>query len=164
MLGLRRVAADHDFPVAWRSHHVKMIPKKNRDAAIFSKNRDLWMSPHGWGILTGCFRFEYDEAQERQIVPTAYGFRARRGAPAVLLALQVVTEASVRGGRTVARCWLDLLGFFMGISRQYLYRLERVLGVQGGITEAMRALQSTVGGRIITAHGLSRPLLKYSPR
>ena len=50
---------------------------------------------------------------------------------------------------------MDLKGFFMGICREFLYRLERAVGVEPGITRTMCALQGKVSGRVITAHGLS---------
>lgn len=130
LLGTRRVAVTHDFPSKWLEHHIKMIPKQGRDPAVFSKNRDIWLSPHGWGIMTGCFRLEYERVQEWMAVPVSYSFRARRGAAAVVLIVRLITELAATTGGTLARCWVDLLGFFMGISRTFLYRMERATGVE----------------------------------
>lgn len=70
-LGAIGVAVDLDFPGEWLTHHVRMIPRAGRDPALFSKNRDIWLSPHGWSIMTGCFRVEYEKAQERMSVPAS---------------------------------------------------------------------------------------------
>ena len=155
-LAVRGVALTQDVPREWLTLHIRMIPKRGRDPTIFAKNRDIWMSPHGWGILTGCLQTEYELAQERMAIPGAYGFRARRGAPAVVLAVRLLTELASSLGLTLARCWVDLLMFFMGIHREFLYRKERAAGVPGGVTATMKALQEAASGRVITAHGLTK--------
>ena len=38
---LREVARSHDFPADWFVSLIKMIPKKDRDPSVFSKNRDI---------------------------------------------------------------------------------------------------------------------------
>ena len=54
------------------------------------------------------------------MVPASYGFRARRGAAAVVLTTRLLTELAAATGAVVARWWLDLLGFFMEVNRAYL--------------------------------------------
>ena len=88
-------------------------------------------------------------------VPASYGFRVRRGAAAVVLVVRLITELAATTGTTLARCWVDLKGLFMGIFREFLYRLDRAVGVEPGITRTMCELQGQVSGRVITAHGLS---------
>ena len=61
-----------------------------------------------------------------------YGFRVRRGAAAVVLVVRLITELAATTGTTLARCRVDLKGFFMGICREFLYRLERAVGVERG--------------------------------
>ena len=53
---LRAVVATGDYPDGWRRWFVIMIPKKNKDPSVFANMRDVWLVPHGWKIVTGCFQ------------------------------------------------------------------------------------------------------------
>ena len=138
LLALREVAVSHEFPDKWDVCLITMIPKRDKDPTVFSKNRDIWVSSHGWGIMTGCLQKAYERAQEKIMVPASYGFRARRGAAAVVLTTRLLTEAAAATGAEVTRWWVDLKNFFMGVNRVYQYKVERTLGVEGGVTGVAR--------------------------
>ena len=148
-------AEQDDYPSVWSEWYVIMIPKRGKDPSIFSKNRDIWLVPHGWKITAGMMRIEYEAAADDAMLPASSGFRAGRNAPEAIWTVRAISETAAMLCTGVARAFLDLQGFFMGIPRAFMMAMEHQLGVMHGATTVMRAVQSAATGCVQTAHGLT---------
>ena len=154
---LRAVVLHDAFPDEWRKWFVIMIPKAGKDPSIFAYLRDVWLVPHGWKLVTGCFQHEYQRVNEAALPHYAHGFRVTRNAAQASLVTRLQTEAAASACVMLVRAFFDLKGFFMGVVRTMLLEMERQMGVFPGITRAVQGLQGAATGSVDTAHGLTEP-------
>ena len=154
-LGALRSGAVHGFPTIWSEWPVVMIPKRGKDPAVFSKNRDIWLTPHGWKVQTGMAREGYDAMADKHMLPHSSGFRTGRNGAEAVLAVRLLLEIAASIGVGLARAMLDLAGFFMGIPKLFMYAIEHWLAVNSGATASMRSVQDGAVGRVNTAHGMT---------
>ena len=97
LAALRRAAVTN-FPEQWSEWPVVMIPKRGKDPAIFSKNRDIWLTPHGWKVQTGMLREAYDEMADEHMLPHSCGFRPGRNGAEAVLAVRLLIELAASLG------------------------------------------------------------------
>ena len=107
-------AEQDDYPSGWSEWYVVMIPKRGKDPSIFSKNRDIWLVPHGWKIAAGMLRVEYEAAADDAMLPSSSGFRAGRNAPEAIWTVRAISETAAMLCTGVARAFLDLQGLCRG--------------------------------------------------
>ena len=153
---LRNVANSHDFSEWWYQWMVRMIPKRDKNAAIFKFNRDIWMCPHVWKLMTGMLFSEYGGISEAVMPDYASGFRRFRGAAEVVMTVRLMTEDAVAGCVTLTRLFIDLKGFFMGVNRAFQFSAEKALGVLPQATELMMCMANGMKGHVVTKHGLTK--------
>ena len=152
---LRRAAKDLVFPAMWPVNLVTHIPKPGKSVTRIDKMRDLWNCPHGWKIHTQMLREEYDRVCEDIMPGCQRGFRACMDAAEAASVAVYQTEQAWTLCTPLARVYVDLRGFFMGVRRDLLYAFEGDLGVAPGCTACMKAVHDAMQGRADTAFGLS---------
>ena len=106
-----------------------MIEKRGKDPTFFKNRRDIWMVCHDWTLLTGCGEMEYKRVMEQVIPAYASGFRRWHGPADDTIVIRLQTEAQAAVCMPLSRLFLDLKGFFQGISRPVQFAGEQTLGV-----------------------------------
>ena len=154
---VRACADNGQVPKSWPEWLVKMIPKKDRDAALFANMRDIWMVVHSWKIVTGMFAVWYDLVADTVVPWLNAGFRSGMAVADVAAVASHHAGQVHTTGAPLARTYVDRRGFFMGVPRPVSFHLESYYGVEAGITATIRAVQNVVTGQVDTAYGLTEP-------
>ena len=144
------MAAWGGWPVEWYDWLVTMIEKKGKDPRIFGNLRDIWQSCHGWKIFTGMTRLQYQASGDASMPNYASGFRQRRNAMEAVLTTVLAGEQAAAVCAPMARGYIDLSGFFMGVSQNVAYAMAHAVGVPPSVSECMYSFASGLNGRVDT--------------
>ena len=120
---LRAVVISENYPEEWRKWFVVMIPKRGRDPTVFSQMRDIWLVPHGWKLVTGCFHNEYARVNALVLPHFAHGARGSRNAAQASVVSRLATEEAAELCLLLVRVNFDLKNFFMSVVRVMLLEL-----------------------------------------
>ena len=138
------------WPDEWHDWLVTMIEKKGKDSRVFGNLRDIWQSCHGWKIFTGMTRLQYQAIGDVAMPNFASGFRQRRNAMEAVLTTVLAGEQAAAVCAPIARAYVDLSGFFMGVSRKVAFALENGVGMPPSVSECMYSFASGLNGRVDT--------------
>ena len=138
------------WPEQWYDWLVTMIEKKGKDPRIFGNLRDIWQSCHGWKIFTGMTRLQYQTAGDAAMPNFASGFRQRRNGMEAVLTTVLAGEQAAAVCSPIARGYVDLKGFFMGVSTSVEYALAHAVGVPPSVSECFYSFAEGRSGRVDT--------------
>ena len=144
------LAAWGGWPTEWNDWLVTMIEKKGKDPRVFANLRDIWQSCHGWKIFTGMTRLHYQAIGDTAMPNFASGFRQRRNGMEAVLTTALAGEQAAALCAPIARGFVDLRSFFMGVSTPAQFALEHAVGVASCVSECHYAFAMSRCGRVDT--------------